>query len=135
MFSSPFLEQFSYMNTKDIYHILPLSPFPYALPLILVPTPRKDLFYLPIFHFLKKNLVYITSSSGFHFGIADMYISCFKQINRPHYSFSVTMLRCYSSAYGDCIIVSSYTHAICVILHSLTFFPSPASCCPLRHSH
>jgi hypothetical protein len=71
------------MNTKDIYHILPLSPFPYALPLILVPSPRKDLFYLPIFHFLKKNLVYITSSSEFHFGIADMYISCFKQISTP----------------------------------------------------
>jgi hypothetical protein len=36
------------MNTKYIHHIHPPSPFPYALPFPLVPTPRKDAYYLPL---------------------------------------------------------------------------------------
>jgi hypothetical protein len=61
LISSPFLRTismgliiiFSYMNTKYIHHIHPHLSFPYALPLPLLPTPGKDLFYpLAFFFFL-----------------------------------------------------------------------------------
>jgi hypothetical protein len=40
-----------------VHNILPYSPhspFPYVLPLPLVPTPRQDLFYHPVLHFYFK---------------------------------------------------------------------------------
>jgi hypothetical protein len=38
-----FIILFSFVNTKYIHNIHPYSPFPYALPLLLVPVPRKGL--------------------------------------------------------------------------------------------
>jgi hypothetical protein len=52
-----FIILFSYLNTKYIHHILPLSPFPYAFPSPVVSTPRTDLFYLPVLHFFKCILI------------------------------------------------------------------------------
>jgi hypothetical protein len=38
------------------HHIHLPTLFPYILPLPLVPTPRQDLLYLPVLHFLKKTV-------------------------------------------------------------------------------
>jgi hypothetical protein len=78
--STGFIILFPHINAKYIHHILPLLPFPYAQPLLLIPTPRQDLFYLSAFHFFK---VYIDSSWRFCFHISDLYISCFNQCKHP----------------------------------------------------
>jgi hypothetical protein len=56
----------------------PHSPFPYALPYPTGTHPRKRpvLSSCPFFF---KCIVY--SPRGFHFGISDLYMSCFNQIN------------------------------------------------------
>jgi hypothetical protein len=45
------------MNTKNIHHIHPHSPFPCAHPPHWYPLPRKDLFYPPALHFSKCMLM------------------------------------------------------------------------------
>jgi hypothetical protein len=47
------------MNTKYIYHICPHSPFLVPIPLLLVPTPGKDLFFPPALHFFKTKYILI----------------------------------------------------------------------------
>jgi hypothetical protein len=42
----------SYMSTYYLHHIHPPTLFPYILPLPLVPTPRQDLIYIPVLHFI-----------------------------------------------------------------------------------
>jgi hypothetical protein len=69
------------MNTKYIHIFAFIRSFLMPSPIPVVPTPGKDLFYLPVIHVVK---VYIDSPRGFYLGIPDMYILCFTQIN-PHY--------------------------------------------------
>jgi hypothetical protein len=85
--STCFILLFSYMNTNYLHHI---HSFLMPTPLPLVPTPRNDLFYSSVLHFLK---VYIDGSRGFHLSISDMHIYCYNQINASiTHSFSITML-------------------------------------------
>jgi hypothetical protein len=51
--STGFILLFLHMNTKYIHHIHPHSSFPCAHPSPTSTHPRKDLFYLPVHHFLK----------------------------------------------------------------------------------
>jgi hypothetical protein len=50
------------MNTKYIHYIHFTPPFLVPFPLLLDPTPGKDLFYPPALHFLKA---YIDSQRDF----------------------------------------------------------------------
>jgi hypothetical protein len=62
---------FSYVSTKHFHHFTLLHSFPISSPLLLVPNPRQDLFYLP--SFLKK-----------HISV------CFRQLHREfHYDISM----------------------------------------------
>jgi hypothetical protein len=82
--STDFILLFSYKNTKDIHHIHPHSPFPMPSLLSLVPpTLGKELLYPPVLQFLRS--LYIDNPMEFCFAFSDMYISCFNQINSPHY--------------------------------------------------
>jgi hypothetical protein len=56
-FSTSFIILFSYMKTKYIHYIHLPSPSLLILPLLLVPTPGKDLFYHPVLHFFKCVLI------------------------------------------------------------------------------
>jgi hypothetical protein len=47
------------MCTQYYHHIHPPTPFPYILPIPLMPTPRQDLFYLPVLHFWKKIFLFV----------------------------------------------------------------------------
>jgi hypothetical protein len=49
---------FSYMNTKYMHHIHHL-PFPYAHPIPLLLTPRKNLLYTPGMHFYLKCMLIV----------------------------------------------------------------------------
>jgi hypothetical protein len=88
--STDFILLFSYLNTKHMQNNHPHSSFLMLTPVLLVPTPRKDLFYPPVLHFLK---VYVDSSGEFHLGTSGLYTTCFNQMYTPiSYSFSITML-------------------------------------------
>jgi hypothetical protein len=78
-----------------------------AFLLPLVSIPGKDLFDLPIFHFLK---VYIGSPRGFHFGISDMCISSSDQ-NNSSITYSIVLLPYLPIAY-NCVILTSFIDAI-----------------------
>jgi hypothetical protein len=64
MISTGFFVVFSYMNTKNVHHVDPPSPSLYAFPLPLVFTSGKDLFYLPVLHFERNNLLVYDSYTG-----------------------------------------------------------------------
>lgn len=44
-------------NMKYISHVHSPSSSPFTLPLLLVPTPEQDLFFLPVLHFVKCVLI------------------------------------------------------------------------------
>jgi hypothetical protein len=112
--STSFITLFSYTNTK---YILPPSHFPFTFPLLL-PLVRTYLIFL-----------FFICSRRFCLGISDM--KCLKYFNVWHTlirltpSITSSLLPCspiIQQVTAHCIILSSYTDALCVnIIHSLSF--------------
>jgi hypothetical protein len=76
------------MSIQYFHYIHPPTPFPYSHSPPLVPTPRQDLFYLSILHFLKKGIflkILIQGVSLWHFHVYMYY-------NPTWFIFSVFLL-------------------------------------------
>jgi hypothetical protein len=58
-----FILLFSYIHTKYIYHIYTHFPFPVLTPIILVPTPERDLVFPPTLHFFLIKCILIVRGS------------------------------------------------------------------------
>jgi hypothetical protein len=58
-FQQAFLFHFhTWVHSISITFLL-LHPFLISSPLLLVPTPRQDLFYFPVLHFFKKGILFV----------------------------------------------------------------------------
>jgi hypothetical protein len=102
------------MNTKSPPY-LPSFTLSSCSPLPLVPTLREDLFYLPVLHFLKCVLIAQGSSTL-------VSQTCLIRLTCVTYSFSTCLSPITQQPTVHCVMVFSYTDAMCFNLFSIIFF-------------